>query len=274
MILDIDDDLDLKKIADSGQCFRWERLGEGRYRVLHGALCLRIRALGGGAFELDCGEAEFDAVWRDYFDLGEDYRAIRARIDPAADPYLYAAAERQKGVRILRQDPWEALVCFLISQNKNIPAIRRSVALLAEACGQKRTDRSGEVYYAFPGPAAVAALDWEALRACSLGYRCAYVHAAAQAVLSGGLDLDRLRDTDGETALSALTGLPGVGPKVASCVCLFGLHLLDAFPKDVWIRRVLAQYYPAGWPFERYAPYNGVYQQYLFAYAREQGGSK
>ena len=257
MDLTVADDFDLDAIADSGQCFRWERADGETFRIVHAGLCLHIRGRG-GAFELDCTEAEFGSVWRDYFDLDEDYRAIRARIDPAADPYLYAAAERCRGIRILRQDPWEALVSFLISQNRNIPAIRRSVALLAERCGQRRTDRRGGAYYAFPDPAAVAALDGEALRDCALGYRCAYVRAAAEAVLTGEIDLERLRGADEATATAALTGLLGVGPKVASCVMLFGLHRLGAFPKDVWIRRVLDRAYPEGWPFARYAPYNGV----------------
>ena len=268
MILSTDDDFDLGRIADSGQCFRWERIGAEAYRVLHGAHCLCIAAKAEGEFELDCSAAEFEAVWRDYFDLDEDYRAIRARIDPTADPFLYTASEGEKGIRILRQDPWETLVCFLISQNKNIPAIRRSVALLAEAAGELRTDRSGETYYAFPSPAAVAALDGETLRRCGLGYRCAYLRAAAESVLTGELDLERLRTADEEATMAALTGLYGVGAKVASCVSLFGLHHTDAFPQDVWIRRVLAQIYPDGYPFETYAPYNGVYQQYLFAWSR------
>lgn len=271
MLLTVSDDFDLDAIAESGQCFRWEKTGPGAYRVLHGSRCLRIRACGGDRYELDCDEAELEAVWRDYFDLREDYRRIRARIDSAKDPFLYAAAEGEKGIRILRQDPWEALVCFLISQNKNIPAIRRSVALLAEACGEARTDRAGEPYHAFPRPAAVAALDGAALRRCGLGYRCAYVHDAAEAVERGVIDLEALQRADAPTALAALTALRGVGPKVAACVALFGLHRTDAFPKDVWILRVLEEHYPEGFPFAAYAPYNGVMQQYLFAHARAAG---
>lgn len=267
MRLCIEDDFDLDLIADSGQCFRWEKTGERAYRVLHGDRALRIRALPDGAYDLDCDSAELDAVWRDYFDLDTDYRQLRARIDPA-DAFLCAAAEQQKGIRILRQDPWEALVCFIISQNRNIPAIRRSVALLAAACGVSGTDRAGAAFAAFPTPTALAALDGDALRRCALGYRCAYVHAAAEAVSSGALDLARLRGADEETATAALTALHGVGAKVASCVSLFGLHHMNAFPQDVWIRRVLAQAYPEGYPFEAYAPCNGLYQQYLFAYAR------
>ena len=271
MTIAIDDDFDLDRIAESGQCFRWERTGEQTYRILHGARCLRIAALGDGRFALDCAPAEYETVWRDYFDLDENYAALRSRIDPAADPYLFAAAEDGKGIRILRQDPWETLISFIISQNRNIPAIRRSVALLAETCGTPYADSEGQPYHAFPTPEALAALGDEKLRRCGLGYRCDYVRAAAEAVCAGALDPSRLREADAETAFSALTALYGVGAKVASCVMLFGLHQLDAFPQDVWLRRVLEREYPEGYPFARYAPYNGVYQQYMFARSRAEG---
>lgn len=267
MNIEILDDFDPEKIAESGQCFRWERTGGG-WRILRGAESLRVAPLGGGRYALDCDENTFAALWRDYFDLDESYAAIRARIDPAEDTYLWAAAEKEKGVRILRQDPWETLVSFLISQNKNIPAIRRSIELLAETCGEEKTDAAGERYFAFPTPEAVAVLGDEDLRRCSLGYRCAYVRAAARAVLDGAPDLEGLKTADEARTMAELTGLFGVGVKVASCVSLFGLHHLNAFPQDVWIRRILAREYPAGYPFEHYAPYNGVCQQYMFAFER------
>jgi len=269
MICRITDDFDLRRIAESGQTFRWEASSDGAYRVIHGASCLRIASLGEDRYTLDCDEAEFIALWWEYFDLDTSYRGIRARIDGEKDPYLRSAAEAQKGIRILRQDPWETLVSFIISQNKNIPAIRRSIELLAQACGEALEDRWGEPYFAFPTPQALASLDEDALKACRLGYRCAYVHAAAEAVCEGTLDLDALRTADEATTMAKLTGLFGVGPKVASCVSLFGLHHLNAFPEDVWIRRVLSEHYPQGYPKDAYAPYNGVYQQYLFAHARE-----
>ena len=270
MFIYTEDDLDLDRIADSGQCFRWEKTGEQAYRIPAGGRCLRISARGGGRFALDCAEKEYDAFWKDYFDLGEDYRAIRARIDPEEDPFLFRAAEEEKGIRILRQDPWETLVTFIISQNKNIPAIRRSVALLAAVAGETRTDAEGVPYQVFPGPEAVAALSGDELKRCSLGYRCAYVRGAAEAVLNGSLDLAALCRMGETEALGALTGLYGVGIKVASCTALFGLHHMDAFPKDVWIRRILEAEYPGGYPEEKYRPYNGVYQQYMFAYYRKE----
>lgn len=271
MRIEIGDDFDLERIADSGQCFRWERSGDG-WRILSGADCLHIAPLDGGVYELDCGADAFESRWRDYFDLEESYAAIRGRIDPAADPYLFAAAEREQGIRILRQDPWETLVSFIISQNRNIPAIRRSVELLAATCGDERRDAAGRPYFAFPIPEAVAALDEDTLMACALGYRAPYVRAAARAVLSGAPDLETLRFAGEAETMETLTGLYGVGVKVASCVSLFGLHHLDAFPQDVWIKRILAREYPEGYPFAAYAPYNGVCQQYMFAYERSRAG--
>ncbi|MCR5295167.1 MAG: hypothetical protein K6E30_08385 [Lachnospiraceae bacterium] len=268
MIVQITDDLDLKKIAESGQCFRWEMTGPGTFRIIAGKECLYISELGEGRYELSCPEEEYGSFWRNYFDLDEDYRGIRGRIDPEEDPFLWQAAEQEKGIRILRQDPFEMLITFIISQNRNIPSIRRSAELLAKACGEQRTDCRGIPYYAFPEPPQLAALSEETLLSCRLGYRWKYVQAAAQAVFRGDIEPERLARTDEDAAIKELTGLYGVGIKVASCVALFGLHHLNAFPIDVWMKRILEEQYPEGYPYEKYTPYNGVYQQYMFAYYR------
>lgn len=268
MIVQIFDDFDPDRIAESGQCFRWNKTDDRTYRVIAGGSCLYITQLDQYRYELTCTEEEYAGFWKDYFDLGEDYRSIRKRIDPEQDPFLWQAAEQEKGIRILRQDPWEMLITSIITQNRNIPAICRSVELLAESCGEKKKDPEGLDYYAFPEPEAVAALSGDELTACKLGYRCKYVHAAAAAVAEGAIDLKQLMETDEKHTMAALTELFGVGVKVASCVSLFGLHHTDAFPVDVWMKRILAQEYPEGYPFERYSPYNGIYQQYMFAYYR------
>lgn len=269
MILQTNDDFDLEKIAESGQCFRWEKTDDKTYRIPFRSSCLYISSLGEGRFELDCSAKEYEDVWQDYFDLKEDYRHIRKRIDPQEDPFLWKAMEQEKGIRILRQDPWETLISFIISQNKNIPAIRRSVRLLCEACGDQKTDGRGKPYHAFPCAKAVAELSENDLKACRLGYRCAYVRAAAEAVYEGSIDLRKLADLTDADALGKLKELYGVGIKVANCVALFGLHHLNSFPVDVWIRRVLEEEYPEGYPLKEYSPYNGVYQQYMFAYYRK-----
>ena len=267
MIIETDDDFDARKIAESGQCFRWERLGMNEFRILSGDRCLYMTSLGPGRFDLDCTEEDVP-FWRDYFDLQESYQTIRGIPDPTDDPFLSRAATSERGIRILRQDPWETMVSFIISQNRNIPAICRSVELLCRAAGKELCDGRGETYHSFPAPSQILALSDEKLDTCRLGYRARYVRAAAQAVEEGTLDLNALRSSGEEDAQAALMSVCGIGVKVAACIRLFGLHQLNAFPVDTWMRRILENEYPAGYPYERYRPYNGVYQQYMFAYYR------
>ena len=153
-----------------------------------------MTSLGDDLYELDCSEDEYEYFWRQYFDLQENYKNIRGVIDREEDLFLWQAAEQEKGIRILRQDPWEMLITFIISQNRNIPAIRNSVELLAERCGEKKIDSNGAVFYAFPEPAALAALPESDLKSCKLGYRCKYVHAAAEAVSNEDIDLNSRLD--------------------------------------------------------------------------------
>ena len=267
MEIQITDDFDLDRIAESGQCFRWQKDDAGTYRIIHQEHLLRIRPLGENKYSLSCSEDEYRNIWYDYFALEEDYRAIRKRISKEDDPFLADACEFGKGIRILRQDPWEMLISFIISQNKNIPAIKKSVELLCQTAGKRRED-AGESYYLFPTPEEILCLNDEALPACRLGYRCRYVKAAAANVAEGRLDLKRLSEASEADTLTALTAVCGVGVKVANCVSLFGLHHIDAFPVDVWIRRILENEYPEGYPKEKYSPYNGIYQQYMFYYYR------
>lgn len=273
MEIQITDDFDLDRIAESGQCFRWQKDDSGTYRIIHKEHFLRIRPLEKNTFALSCSEEDYRNTWHDYFDFGEDYRSIRERVGKEDDPFLTDACEFGKGIRILRQDPWEMLISFIISQNKNIPAIKKSVELLCEAAGHQRED-DGETYYAFPTPEEILSLSDEALAACRLGYRCRYVRAAAAEVAEGRLNLNRLTEASEPDTIKALTAVCGVGVKVANCVSLFGLHHIDAFPIDVWIRRILENEYPVGYPKEKYSPYNGIYQQYMFYYYRAKHGKE
>ena len=275
MEIHITDDFDLDRIADSGQCFRWKKDDSddsGAYRIIHKGHCLKIRPLGNAMFRLSCSEDEYREIWHDYFDFGENYRSVRERVSREEDPFLADACEYGKGIRILRQDPWEMLVSFIISQNKNIPAIKKSIELLCETAGKRcentEQEREDDGQLVFPSPEQILSLSDEALAACRLGYRCRYVKAAASDVAEGKLDLDSLRDAPEEETIKGLMSVCGVGVKVANCISLFGLHHIDAFPIDVWIRRILDNEYPSGYPKERYSPYNGIYQQYMFYYYR------
>jgi len=259
------EDFDIEKIADSGQCFRLTPAGDGTYLLNAAGRLLRIAPRPGGA-SLDCTAAEYDGVWRAYFDMDASYAAYRAAIPPE-DGYLTRAAEFGRGIRILRQDPWEMLVTFLISQRKNIPAIRCCVEQLCSRYGEP----IGDGARAFPAAARLAELEEDALRVCSLGYRAGYVRAAARMTAEGALSPALMAGLDDAALTESLLTVPGVGPKVASCVSLFGYHRLSGFPRDVWINRVIDREYGGSFPLERYAGFEGVIQQYLFYYGRSAG---
>lgn len=272
MIVSISDDFDPRKIAESGQCFRWRLVENNTWRIISADQCIYITSLGGTDYLFECDEDTIHSLWENYFDFPLNYRAIRARVSPETDSFLYDATEHEKGIRILQQDPWEMLISFIISQNRNIPAIQHSIELLAEMCGELKTDVRGEPFYSFPSPEAIALLSEQELKACRVGYRWKYIQAAAHAALHGDFCPDFFRSLSPEETIKQLTKLYGVGRKVACCIMLFGLHQLDAFPRDVWVNRILANKYPDGYPYDRYSPYNGVYQQYMFAYYRHENG--
>ena len=256
--------LSLSAIADSGQCFRWRRRGK-EYVIPALGRVLRVNERPDGTLEMNCTEEEYARLWRGYFDLDTNYEAMPAVI-PAKDDYLRAAAEYGQGIRILKQDPWETLISFLISQRKNIPAIRQAVEKLCQTAGRViEEDEEGPIY-AFPSPAELMRLGEEGLRACGLGYRAPYVLRAAE--VFSGEDLNGFCGLTDEALLQALCALYGVGPKIARCVMLFGFHRLNAFPVDVWIQRVEERRYPGGLRPERFAPFAGVMQQYMYAYER------
>ncbi len=269
MKIRIDDDFDLRKIADSGQCFRFNVLEDNTYSVAASDKHMLIKDLGNSEYDFGCTESEYESFWKNYFDMKTSYADIRARIDKMNDPYLFTAASFGQGIRILRQDPWEMLISFIISQRKNIPAIKASIEKICALAGDVIDEgKDFGKMYSFPTPEKLAALSMEQLSSCSLGYRDKYVHQAAIDVASGAVDLKEYEKLSDEELMEKLLKLFGVGVKVANCEILFGYHRLDAFPIDVWIRKVLDEHYQRGFNFEDYAPYNGVMQQYLFFYSR------
>jgi len=259
----------IAQICDSGQCFRMQQIGEGLYSVIAGEKYLELHCQGEQCF-FDCKEEEFENFWRIYFDLDTDYSAAIGRIDPE-DLYLTKAAAYGSGIRILRQELWEMVVSFLISQQNNIVRIRRCIANICEKYGEKKTAVNGTEYFAFPGPKALAQAAEEELFACNLGYRSKYVIRTAQDVVSGKFDLGRLEKMTYLQAKEELLKLYGVGVKVADCICLFALHHLEAFPVDTHIKQALDGHYPDDFDFKRYAGIQGVMQQYIFYWELKKG---
>lgn len=263
----------LRQICGSGQCFRLKLLetrqdSEGRVKEKYGLAALGrylVMEQCGKTVSLSCSQEEFEQVWKNYFDLNEDYGKIIASIDPE-DLYLRRAAEFGSGIRILRQDLWEMIISFIISQQNNIPRIRRCIEALCREYGERRRAEDGTVYDTFPSPQALAEAEEKDLYACNLGYRSRYVRETALSICRGEVDLKALMSMTGEEAVKELQKLCGVGTKVANCVSLFALHHTDAFPVDTHINHALRTQYPEGFPFERYPGCSGSLQQYIFYY--------
>ena len=270
MVRIINKNFDLGQICESGQCFRMRQtMGAGEYELIADDKYLKL-SQSGDEISFYCGEDEFEDFWKNYFDLGTDYGAIAELVDEN-DEYLKNAVESCMGMRILRQPLWETIVSFIISQQNNIPRIRRCVENICAKYGEELKNADGGSYHAFPKAETLAGLDEGALMECNLGYRSKYVVRTARAVASGECIPDDLYDLDYAECMRELLKLNGVGEKVANCISLFALHHIDAFPIDTHIKQILDAHYPGGFPFERYRGYNGIMQQYMFYYKTHGG---
>jgi len=245
---------DLQQIARSGQCFRWEEIGAGTYRIPMLDWSVEV-AQRGDEFSFSCSEEEFHGRWRAYFDLGRDYGSLISGIDPE-DSFLAQAAQYGRGIRILNQDLWEVVVSFIISQNNNIPRIRKNIGALCAMFGQ------------FPTAGMIAQCDRDSLRRLGLGYRDVYVLEAAKFFSKPENYNAIVGEADCGRAMEQLMGIKGIGRKVANCICLFGLHHLQACPVDVWMKKMVEREYHGAAPVWMEGDYAGVYQQYAFYYMR------
>lgn len=253
---------DIRQICDSGQCFRMTRRDESTYSVIASGRYLEIEQNDEG-IAFSCGEEEFEEFWRGYFDLDRDYGAYIERANPN-DRYLVDAIQFGSGIRILHQDLWEMTASFLISQQNNIVRICRCIRNICERYGEERVNFRGEPYYTFPEPETLAYLPEDRLKECNLGYRSKYVVRTARSIVEGNIDLEEMQKMAYKEAKAELLKLYGVGQKVADCICLFGLHHLEAFPVDTHILQAMEKHYKRGFPKRRYKGFEGVMQQYVF----------
>ena len=263
--------INLKQIAESGQCFRWKKICPGRYFVISAgqAACFFQEKTG---IRILCREKD-EEYFRRYLDLDIDYGKVIEQIDEK-DDFLIGAAQMGRGIRILRQNLWEMIISFIISQRNNIPRIMKSIDALCEKLGEQIVfDYEGEhlVGYTFPSPEVIVGAD---LSEFKFGYREKYIRQTAENILEGKFDLEEVKDAvdEGKTpeqVKEMLKQLKGVGEKVASCIQLFGLHQLELFPIDTWIAKVEKMYYNGHFPVEKYKDTAGIMQQYLFFRVRE-----
>ena len=266
MFREITDDFSLTKIAESGQCFRSKLLDDGTWRFITGKNILHIRQHPHNRYEIDCSASKWHQTWLPYFDLDRNYSLVRSRI-AETDSYMKNAADSGTGLRILRQDPWEMLLTFIISQQKTIPAIKSCVEKIAGRYGELMETPYGRVYL-FPSASQMQNCSAEELNQCKLGYRTPYIQDAIDKVTSGQLNLDTLYSYSDMQLFNALKSVHGVGDKVANCIALFAYGRTSLVPVDTWIRKVIDNVYDGQSPFTRYGNDAGIMQQYIFYYAQ------
>lgn len=263
MQIEIHDDFDLEKIASCGQCFRAKSFDGGLYRFISGDHVIYIKKMEDNQYSVSCTDKEWRDIWTSYFDLERSYKDLYFEEREKHD-YIRKAMDCGRGIRILRQDPWEMLVTFIISQRKSIPAISKSVETLAEKYGHPiKTEH--EILYSFPTPEEMAGATEDELQGCGLGYRVPYICDAIQKVSSGALNLSALADCSDEELFEGLQTVHGIGKKVANCICLFGYGRVARVPVDVWISRAVEDCGGED-PFTRFENNAGIIQQFVFYY--------
>ncbi len=261
--------IDIDRTFDCGQCFRFDRVEDSAFEVEYRGVAFgrQVSFAQDGEYLCVIGsdERDFESLWRRYLSLDEDYGAIHGELLSLSDnEALRLAVEHGKGIRILRQDPWETICSFIISQNNNIPRIKGLISALSREAGEK----IAEGVYSFPTAKAVLALGVDRLRELKMGFRAPYIIDAAQKVVRGELDIASVSELSTPEAEKALCTVKGIGPKVADCALLFGFSKYDAFPIDVWIKKVIAKYFDESFDPRGLGRYAGVAQQVLFYYER------
>lgn len=274
-------DFHLDHIFDCGQCFRWEKQDDGSYIGPALGKIVKISAVYddcGSKVTIDnCSKQDYETLWKTYLDMDRDYTSIK-NILIEDDDVLKKASEYGYGIRILKQDFWETVVSFIISQNNNIPRIKGCIESICKSFGEPLGAYGGKEYYAIPTPEVMAGLTVEDLGEAKLGYRAKYlIETAKQMIAEGGPEAVKARLVEADNPIEELQSFTGIGPKVAACISLFGLGRMDAFPIDVWMRRVMNQLYDIdekdvktmkAYASEHFGEHGGIAQQYLFYYIR------
>lgn len=266
-------DFNLEHTLECGQAFRWERSGDSYVGVIGEAL-VRV-AFDGRQLLIETGSpVDKDRIF-DYFGLNENLPLIYRKI--GRDPHIRKAIKKYRGLRILNQDRWECLASFILSSYTNIPRIKKMINGLSKRLGRRLALGNIEAY-SFPSAGRIAKTDMKVLKGLGLGFRAAYIKDTAQKIASKRFDLDELGDLNYGEAKERLVSLKGVGEKVADCILLFSFKKCEAFPVDVWIKRGIEKLYFKGktlaskkaaeFARERFGPYAGYAQEYLYHYLR------
>ncbi len=214
-----------------------------------------------------CQEDQWD-FWQSYFDFDTDYLAYNDLIRKSSDAFLQAALKDAFGMRILRQDLWEVFISYVISQNNNIPKIKKSINTLC--------DRYSDGVH-FPGADVLSCLDVAELSdGTALGYRAEYIIGIARLVMAGQLDIEAISKLPYDEAYAKLISIKGIGPKVANCIMLYGFHFMESYPIDTWMKKIIKEDYDKydqasymDYINGSYAGFQGYVQQLQFYHKRK-----
>ncbi|MCQ4727304.1 N-glycosylase [Anaerotignum faecicola] len=268
----------ISQTLECGQCFNFNKLGEEDYIVTAHKKALHIYQSGDAIVFEDTSINEFETIWLNYFDLNRDYNEIK-KLLADEDEILKGAVEYAPGIRIINQEFFQCLISFIISQNNRIPMIKKVVYNISKKYGEYIRTVNGEDYYSFPEPKRLFGLDGEEYKDCKAGFRGKYIADAVTKYVTDELEIESFKSLSTEELRKRLISINGVGPKVADCVMLFSLKRSDAFPTDVWVKRIMSYFYFGGqdtpikkiheFADEKFGDYSGFAQQYLFNYARQ-----
>lgn len=270
-----------KHIFDCGQCFRWDKQEDGSYTGVFGNNVLNVKKEDSNVTFTGICDGDIKQICTEYFDLNRDYEEIKKTL-AKVDEFLKNSIQYGEGIRILNQDLWEMIISFIISANNNIPRIKGIINRISQTYGNL-IEWNGKKYYTFPTVENLAKASVQDLRNLGTGFRDKRIYETTQKILNGQIDLEKLhKEPDTQKVRDVLLSLSGVGPKVADCILLFStLKRFDAFPIDVWVRRVMNDLYIKNEDETKvskreieelaqlkYGNLEGIAQQYLFYWRR------
>ena len=273
---------ELKDIFDCGQCFRWNEEDDGSYIGVVAQNVIKVWKEKGKIHFKSVGKDELKDLVQYYFDLDRDYDAIKDKL-AKVDKNMEVAIQYGRGIRILNQDLWETIISFIISANNNIPRIKGIIERMSKKYG-KEIIFEGKKYYTFPNVDELSNATVEDLRKLGLGFRDIRVYETTKLIKEDKINLEKLQNEEEfKKVRETLLTLPGVGPKVADCILLFSsLKRWEAFPIDVWVRRVMNELYIHNedetkvkkeqiekLAEEKFGNLAGIAQQYLFYWRKE-----
>lgn len=271
-------DFDPKHIFECGQAFRWKREEDGSYTVISFNKLINVKKEDKDIIFSNTNKKDFNNIWYDYFDLGRDYGEMKEIL--SKDPILEEAIKYGSGIRILNQEPFETIISFIISANNRIPMIKRSIEKISNDLGEYAGEWMGEKYYGFPSAEKLASLDEGYIKEkYRVGFRAKRIKDTSDIIYRGDIDIDSIYKINRQEGKDLLMTLPGVGPKVSDCILLFAFDKKDAFPVDVWVKRVMEHFYLkedtkvkdiGKHGADIFGELAGLAQQYLFYYAREE----